>query len=71
MMGQSGENYFWIMKNGSTLCSAYVPIDNNPGGIGTCSVNVQLESGDQIYVQGRGHYNGGFCGFSGFMVKAL
>ncbi len=71
MMGQSGENYFWIMKNGSAICSGYVAPQNNPAGTGTCGVNVQLEVGDQIYVKASGHYNGGYCGFSGFMVKSL
>ncbi len=64
------DGYFEIMKNGAQLCSGYATWDG-ANSMGSCNTNVDLLSGDQVYVQARGTFSGGFCGFSGFMVKAL
>ncbi len=69
-MSTSEANDFDISKNGDSLCFGNVQV-TNPYGTGYCSTNVELASGDQVYVVGNGNYNGGYCGFSGFMVKAL
>ena len=63
------EGYFEIMKNGARLCVGYA--SGNDYGMASCDTNVELASGDQVYVQASGPFNGGICGFSGFMVKAL
>ncbi len=63
------EGYFEIMKNGVRLCVGYAA--GSYVAMSSCNTNVDLLSGDQVYVQATGPYNGGFCGFSGFMVKAL
>ena len=68
MMGLSSTDYFQIMKGESILCRGYT---YSGGGTSPCSVNVQLEAGDQVYVKADGLYNGYYCGFSGFIVKAL
>ena len=64
--------YGYIMRDETILCSIYAKDPDESHSTGFCEVNVELAAGDQIYVKGRGFFNGhveGFTGFNGMFIS--
>ncbi len=73
MMGYtSTQNHFFIMrKNGAEICRGFVN-DIYPYSTGYCVTTIEMQVGDQVYIEGTGDFRGhNYCGFSGFQIKAL
>ncbi len=62
---------FFIMKNGVEICRGFSRADDYYD-TGSCVTSVELQAGDQVFVQGYGDFRGvNYSGFSGFQIKAL
>ena len=64
-------NTFIIKKNGVEICRA-ISAKLYPWSQGSCVTTIEMQAGDQAYVEGTGMFMGdNWSGFSGFQIKAL
>ncbi len=69
---QSPDSIFgYIMRDETTLCRLHANDADVKYTTGFCEVNVELAAGDEIYVRGRGFFNGGYSGFNGMFTSVL